>query len=131
LHLVARMTNGKQQHHRSWGEGDGHLGESLRTGRDFYVNYHDDPREDLNTQERPTDKEYFGCRISALIRAADGRKFGVHGAICITSSNPDRLSKSQVGLVANLAQPLSALFYAREIIFRRVRDDAQARNPDR
>ena len=86
LHLVARTTNGAVQHHRSWSENDGHLGECLSRGRDFYVNYRDDPREDHNSQERPTDREYFGCRISALIRAADGRKYDAHGAICITSS---------------------------------------------
>ncbi len=120
LHVLARRTNSQDTYFRSWGMDDGHLGYCLRSNGDHYVNYQQSVDPFSGPHEKPTDRRNFGCRITCLVRAADERVPPVHGAICITSSKHDRLNQAQVALVANLAQPLSGLFYTRELLQRRI-----------
>lgn len=117
--LACRASPDVTRHHRTWHIGDGHVGRAVQIGKPFLVEDLEEQIE-LHQNRRETDSKYFRSTIAAPIGAGDNRPHKAHGALCVTSSAPKQFAKIHVTLVANLTQPLAALFYSRDFALRRI-----------
>ncbi|HEX8452498.1 MAG TPA: GAF domain-containing protein [Longimicrobium sp.] len=121
LHVIGRSKHPDAiEHRRVWRVGEGHVGYAVQRGKTVLINYDKDPRPDLDDQKRSSDEVQFRCRIAAPIPAADDRPHRAHGAICVSSNVGERLTDDHHALCANLALSLAGLFYAKEVIGKRV-----------
>src|SRR5581483_5321121 len=114
-------SQGIATHGRAWEIGDGEVGDCvyrqatiLRDARELPLRRTDNWRQ--------TDEIYFARRISTPILAGDNGPHHAYGAICLTSSDPDRFRPEDSLFVENLSQPLAALFQRRDFARNRIRE---------
>jgi hypothetical protein len=102
---------------RTWAEREGDIGMAIvltktLCGTEYAFN--------TAHQVKPTDKLYFGSRIVAPIPAVNRRPHNLYGAICLNSSDPERLTNGHIPTATIFAQCFVPLFYARERGRRRI-----------
>jgi hypothetical protein len=104
-------------HFRTWVEREGDIGMAIvlkktLCGTEYAFNTHH--------QVKDTDRVYFGSRIVAPIPAVNRRPHNLFGALCLNSSDPERLTSGYIPVATILAQCFVPLFYARERGRRRI-----------
>jgi hypothetical protein len=122
LHKIARACSPEaKQHARTWAISEGDVGDCVFKQHAVHVDYRQTPRDPTDPNYRESDVANFGCRISTPIFAVDNRPHSAYGALCITSSDPSRLTRDDVVFFENLAQPCASLFQRRRLAIRSIR----------
>jgi hypothetical protein len=132
LRRIARACSDEAiQHNRDWPVGgDSDVGDCVYKGKTVHIVYSETEREQSAGSFRESDILNFGCRLATPIPAPDeaSREYPVYGVLCLTSSNPERLLKTDSVYLENLAQPLSALFQRRDAALAAIERSSVAQN---
>jgi hypothetical protein len=126
LYLLARKkTPSAIEHRRRWPVGEGHVGDAVNRAKPLLINYKRTPRKDYDAQVEPTDKDYFGCRITVPISSRQTRKHDAFGALVLTSSNAERLTDEHLTTIENLSYVFTELFFIQDKLVRKIDDHAK------